>query len=518
MACRARRAAAPVRSRRRLGPVPAPGHGDRQLRRHRRRLSRRVPDEPGAERAPDADRGPVPADLPRHRAQARGRTRPGRSPAATRCRRPPGTRSSRTSTTTASSTCSSPRATSTRSPTTPPRTQPTCSSASPTGRSSREPMRPASSPSPAAGARRSPTSTSTGCSTWSRSTSATRSRLWRNVGVGRRREAGPDGPLAGPPASASPDPNRDAIGAWVEVKVGDATLRRELTVGGGHVGGQLGWIHFGLGPADRRPGPRPVARRRDGAVDARDRRPVRDHRAGRQRGAPLAAAQGLRGGIGRMAKARLAEIEPARLRDAGDPTGAPGVALPGRLARLRERAGGRGYDRLVVYADREHSANLAYLTGFDPRFEEALLVVGAGGRPGDPGRQRVPRAGRRGTAADAPGAVPGPQPAGQPRDRSRPLDEILAGEGIGPGSRVGVVGWKTYARPRDDRGAGLHRRRAAPPDRAERAGRERDRPAHRRGRRAAGDQRGRAARRLRVRRLPDLERASGGSCSGCGRG
>ena len=27
------------------------------------------------------------------------------------------------------------------------------------------------------------------------------------------------------------------------------TLRRELTVGGGHIGGQLGWAHFGLGPA-----------------------------------------------------------------------------------------------------------------------------------------------------------------------------------------------------------------------------------------------------------------------------
>ena len=29
----------------------------------------------------------------------------------------------------------------------------------------------------------------------------------------------------------------------------------------------------------------------------------------------------------------------------------------------------------MVYADREHSANLSYLTGFDPRFEETLLVA-----------------------------------------------------------------------------------------------------------------------------------------------
>ena len=34
---------------------------------------------------------------------------------------------------------------------------------------------------------------------------------------------------------------------------------------------------------------------------------------------------------------------------------------------------------------------------------------------------------------------------GQPRDRSAPLAEILGGMGIGQGSRVGVVGWKTYA-------------------------------------------------------------------------
>ncbi len=39
----------------------------------------------------------------------------------------------------------------------------------------------------------------------------------------------------------------------------------------------------------------------------------------------------------------------------------------------------RGYDRLVIWADREHSANLAYLTGFDPRFEEAMLIVGPTG-------------------------------------------------------------------------------------------------------------------------------------------
>jgi hypothetical protein len=36
---------------------------------------------------------------------------------------------------------------------------------------------------------------------------------------------------------------------------------------------------------------------------------------------------------------------------------------------------------------------------------------------------------------------------GQRRDRSHPLADILADEGIGPGRRVGVVGWKRYADP-----------------------------------------------------------------------
>ncbi len=42
-------------------------------------------------------------------------------------------------------------------------------------------------------------------------------------------------------------PNRDAIGSWIEVRRGDIVMRREITVGGGHAGGQMGWWHFGIG-------------------------------------------------------------------------------------------------------------------------------------------------------------------------------------------------------------------------------------------------------------------------------
>lgn len=46
-----------------------------------------------------------------------------------------------------------------------------------------------------------------------------------------------------------PGANRDAIGAWVEVKLGDRVVRQEVTTGGGHGGGVSGWLHFGLGDA-----------------------------------------------------------------------------------------------------------------------------------------------------------------------------------------------------------------------------------------------------------------------------
>ena len=45
-------------------------------------------------------------------------------------------------------------------------------------------------------------------------------------------------------------PNVDAVGAFIEVETAAGMQTREVTVGGGHVGGSAGWHHFGLGEAD----------------------------------------------------------------------------------------------------------------------------------------------------------------------------------------------------------------------------------------------------------------------------
>ena len=145
------------------------------------------------------------------------------------------------------------------------------------------------------------------------------------------------------------------------------------------------------------------------------------------------------------ARPRLAEIP---VPDFGRPSATPEIPAAlytRRFEALRDRMERRGYDRLVVYADREHSANLSYLTGFDPRFEEAVLIVGPSVEPailvgnecwGTAGA--APLAMRRERFQDL--SLPS-----QPRNRSRGLAEILGDEGIVAGTRVGVVGWKTYA-------------------------------------------------------------------------
>ncbi len=124
----------------------------------------------------------------------------------------------------------------------------------------------------------------------------------------------------------------------------------------------------------------------------------------------------------------------------------PAATYEARITSARQRASDAGYDVLMVYADREHFANLAYLTGFDPRFEEALLILT---------RDRIPTllVGNEDMAYTAISPIE-LQPVlfqtfsllSQPRSSSAPLTTILrdAGVGTAEGKRVGIAGWKYF--------------------------------------------------------------------------
>jgi enediyne biosynthesis protein E4 len=69
-----------------------------------------------------------------------------------------------------------------------------------------------------------------------------KAQLWQNKGSGSGRFA--------MVMLAQEAPNRNAIGARLETRIGDKIDSREITIGGGHAGGQAGWIHIGLGESD----------------------------------------------------------------------------------------------------------------------------------------------------------------------------------------------------------------------------------------------------------------------------
>lgn len=145
-----------------------------------------------------------------------------------------------------------------------------------------------------------------------------------------------------------------------------------------------------------------------------------------------------------MPKARLIE---AALPEFGVPDTRPELDRPiyrerlGALGRARRAA---GLDVLVVYADREHAANLAWLTGFDPRFEEALLILAPHSEPTMlVGPENLQRAGNAGIDVAA-RLYPPFGLMGQDRSKTPALEEALRHAGIDRNHRVGVLGWKYF--------------------------------------------------------------------------
>jgi hypothetical protein len=161
-----------------------------------------------------------------------------------------------------------------------------------------------------------------------------------------------------------------------------------------------------------------------------------------------------------MIKVQLAEV---KLPEFGLPTSEPVIPASVYERRLKTAAGNvmwrfESHTQpvsfvLVVYADREHFANLAYLTGYDPRFEEALLIVPIVRAPiftsvalpqkpilvvGNEGwgyAEISPLEHRRVLYQNF-------SLLGQPRGESPSLELIFREAGITEGSLVGVVGWK----------------------------------------------------------------------------
>lgn len=122
--------------------------------------------------------------------------------------------------------------------------------------------------------------------------------------------------------------------------------------------------------------------------------------------------------------------------------------LENRLEQCRAFMHKRHLTHLVVYGDREHFANLMYLTHIDPRFEESLLIIRVNTIPlilvgnecvGHLSISPLFNAEKLRYERYQPFSL-----LNQPRSDSRALSEILRSEEFGSEAKVGCIGWKYF--------------------------------------------------------------------------
>jgi hypothetical protein len=130
--------------------------------------------------------------------------------------------------------------------------------------------------------------------------------------------------------------------------------------------------------------------------------------------------------------------------DFGVPAIRPEIPGSTYADRCRRAYAAAGCDWLVVYADREHFGNIAFLCNFEPRFEEALLVLGKAGRA------VIVTGNENQDYAAAVARLPGVEVVlaqtlslmGQDRAKRPSLEDVLRAIGVAAGDRIGIVGWK----------------------------------------------------------------------------
>jgi len=129
-----------------------------------------------------------------------------------------------------------------------------------------------------------------------------------------------------------------------------------------------------------------------------------------------------------------------------------------RIDTARARAAQAGLDMLIVYGDREHFANITYLTDYDPRFEEALLLIPTTGSPGGSrSTEPILIVGNEGLGYAELCPLPiacklyqGFSLLGQPRGEAPRLAPVLRECGVQPGMRLGLAGWKYFTPQESD--------------------------------------------------------------------
>jgi hypothetical protein len=123
-----------------------------------------------------------------------------------------------------------------------------------------------------------------------------------------------------------------------------------------------------------------------------------------------------------------------------------------RLSRLYQLMEDQQYDALVIYADREHAANFQYLMNFEPRFEEALLLLLPGQKPKAFLGNECQGLNELNHIEAIVEAFLSLSLVSQPRNGKK-IKEILKNAGLKNNMKTGIAGWKYFTEADGMKGA-----------------------------------------------------------------
>lgn len=115
-----------------------------------------------------------------------------------------------------------------------------------------------------------------------------------------------------------------------------------------------------------------------------------------------------------------------------------------RLDRLCAAMTSAGLDAVLLYADREHGGNFGYITGFEPRFEEACLVVHKDGSAWVLLGNECLKMHQYSRIPVKPVHVPYFSLPNQPMEGEMTMTDCLRTAGFAPGKKIGMMGWKVF--------------------------------------------------------------------------
>lgn len=137
-------------------------------------------------------------------------------------------------------------------------------------------------------------------------------------------------------------------------------------------------------------------------------------------------------------------IQKPRIEAAPVPVDLTDKTMEEHRHKILEKIRCKNLDFLFLYADREHGGNFGYLTGYEPRFEEAVLVIHQNGKACLLLGNESLKMGEYARIKSEVIHVPHFSLPNQPMETTHTLTELIRQAGIKEGMQGGVAGWKLF--------------------------------------------------------------------------